>query len=364
MENRRQTTKIYKFFLIPLSFILSALAFLFVMLISGASSRPAYASTTKVGLVTDSGTINDNSFNALSYQGLLHAQIDFGIVGTVYNSTSSDDYIPNLQQCAADGNALCFSVSFLTADAVYYVASQHPSVKFAILDFAFDSYPNNLRGISFYVNEPAYLAGILAGQMSDSKIVGEIGGMDIPEVRAFILPFRNGAKCASPSATALITYTNDFDNPTHGAQVAQTLISRDADAIFSAAGPTGSGAGLSAAQSGAWAVGVDTDWYSTVFDDGAVAGSDKVLTSVQKKLDTAVYLTIQDLISSAFTSGTVRYGLAADGVGLAPYHETDSVIPTTTKNQVELLKQYLVVGAIDPNSTICRKFIYLPVITK
>ena len=100
-----------------------------------------------------------------------------------------------------------------------------------------------------------------------------------------------------------------------------------ADVIFGVGGNTGNGAILTATQSGAWAIGVDTDQYNTVFESGSVAGSDRLLSSAMKRLDNAVFDTIGDVISGTFTSGTVLYTVAEDGVGLAPFHETDPLIP-------------------------------------
>jgi basic membrane protein A and related proteins len=362
--DQKQTNRSHNFILVALSIALPTLALSYALSCLGGSAHAANKLASKVGLVTDLGTLNDMGFNWMSYQGLLRAQSDFGIVGTVYTSTTEVEFTTNLQQCVAEGNALCFSVGYSMSDATADVAGANPSVKFAILDFAYTSYPANIRGITFNVNEPAYLAGILAGSMSQSKIVGEIGGMSIPAVNAFILPFRNGAQCASPSATALITYTNNFSDPDLGARVAQTLISRSADAILVVAGSTGNGAILTATQSGAWGIGVDIDFYSTIFNDGAVAGSDKLLSSVLKKLDTAVYLTIQDMISNKFTSGTTIYNFASDGVGLAPFHETDSAIPAPTKARLEQVRNDILAGRLDVNSTICRNFAFLPLVLK
>ena len=350
--------------LLILSGALPLVLLLFLFLTLGYPSPTASAATTKIGLIADVGILADNGWNWLSYQGLLRAEQDFGVVGTVYTTTSEADLAPNLQQCAMDGNALCIAIGFRAADAIQDVAPAHPNTKFAILDFAFADYPTNVRGVQFYVNEAAYLAGVLAGSMSQTKIVGDIGGMEIPPVTAFTLPFQNGARCTIPGATTLLTYTNDFGNPELGAQVAQSLIAQGADVIFSPAGPTGVGAVMTATQSGKWAIGVDVDFYDTIFDHGTVTGSDKVLTSVVKKVDNGVYLTIRDVVSNTFTAGTVSYGLAAEGAGLAPYHEADSAIPVSLKARIEQVEQDIIAGKTDVNSTLCRRYLYLPVIKK
>ncbi len=321
--------------------------------------------TVKVGLVTDTVGINDNYFNSLSYQGLLRAQEVHGVIPTYYESVSAEDFAPNLEQCVADGNDLCVPVGWMLRDATLAVASDHPDTKFAIVDVSdYDPYPANLRGMYFGVEQPAYLAGVLSGLMSQTDVVGDLGGMAIPTVTAFTLPYRNGFLCASPGGTALLAYSGDFDKPDHGAQLAQAMISDGADVIFAPAGATGAGAVLSATQSGIWGIGVDTDYYFTVFGAGGVAGSDKLLTSVMKKYDNAVYLTIEDVIAGTFTSGTVAYGMENDGTGLAPFHETDALVSPAIKARLEQVKNDLLAGKIDVNSSVCSNYIFVPTIKR
>ena len=160
---------------------------------------PAHASVSsiKVGLITDTAGINDGSYNGLSYQGLLRAQADFGVVPVYYESITEADYATHLAQCVSDGNALCISVGFLMGDATLAAANAYPGTKFAIVDFTYDTYPTNLRGFSFSVEQPAFLAGVLSTLMSHTKIVGDIGGMEIPGVTMFTGPYRNGAICSN-----------------------------------------------------------------------------------------------------------------------------------------------------------------------
>ncbi len=325
-------------------------------------------STVKVGLVTDTGGINDFSFNMLAYQGLLLAQADFDAIAThYYEPASAEDFAPLLAQCVANGNDLCVSVGFTMKDATLAVAMDYPGKKFAIVDeSSYETYPPNLRGLAFAVEQPSYLAGVLSGLMSQSKVVGDLGGMEIPQVTAFTLPYRNGALCGRPGGSVLLAYSGDFDNPDHGAQLAQGMISDGADVIFAPAGVTGMGAILSATQSGVWGIGVDTDWYGTVFGNGSVPGSDKLLTSVVKKINNAVYLTVAEVVGGAFTSGTKTYAMSNDGTGLAPFHETEALVPAFIKVRLNQVKNDLLAGKIDINSTACSNytFTFIPTIKR
>jgi basic membrane protein A len=315
------------------------------------------------GLVTDVGTLTDNGFNWSSYQGLLRAQNELGVAGKVYTSTTSADYTPNIQQCVDDANSLCIGVGFLTSNPIRNAAESNPGTYFATVDFAYDTYPDNLRGITFASDEAGYVAGTLAGLMTQSDVVGSIGGMSIPAVDLFVDGYRNGAQCANPGVTVMISYTNDFGNPSLGAQKAQAMIAQGADVIFPAAAWTGYGAVLTATQSGVWAIGVDTDYFYSVFGGGTVAGSDHLLSSAMKRMDNAVFDTITDAISGTFTSGTVLHDLEADGVGLAPFHDADPYVSPGVRSELERVRQGLISGTIDVGAS-CRFKAYLPLVTK
>lgn len=342
--------------------VLATTAMLALLLAAGAGGQ-AGARATAVGLVTDEGTLAD-TFNWLSYQGLVRAENELGVTGTVYTSTSSAQYGPNLQQCVDDGNDLCISVGFWTAEAISTTAATNPGTSFSIVDVTWDSYPANLRGISFGVEGGGYLAGTLAGLMTQSDVVGGIGGMQIPVVNAFLEPYRIGAQCANRDVTVLITYTGTFVDPDLGAEVAQEQMAAGADVIFAVAGPTGFGSVLTTTQSGAWAIGVDVDQYITTFLSGTVAGSDKILTSVIKGADNGVYNTIADVVAGTFTSGTVVYDLTDGGVDLAPFHEADPFVPPSVRDALDIAEEGIISGTIDVYAPCEYYFVYLPIISR
>ena len=330
-----------------------------VLLLGLQGGTPARAEPVAVGLVTQESAVNGSPFDWLSYQGLLRAESELGVAGTVYTSTTSGDYEPNLAQCVADGNDLCITPGFFLAAATLNAASTYTGTDFAIVDVTWEEFPPNLRGIMFAADEASYLAGTLAGLMSQSDVVGSVAGMQIPAVDVWVEPYWRAAQCANPGATTLITYTGSFGDPELGAQVAQEMIGQGADVIFGVGGAMGSGAVLTATQSGVWGIGVDVDEYLTTFGSGAVAGSDTLLTSGIKKIDNAVFSTIADVVSGTFTSGEVRYGLTEDGVGLAPYHEAEEAVPQSVRDALERVRQGLIRGTIDSEGG-CPTYIYLP----
>jgi basic membrane protein A len=137
------------------------------------------------------------------------------------------------------------------------------------------------------------------------------------------------------------------------------MMAEDADVIFAPAGYTGVGAVLTATQSGVWGIGVDTDYYETAFDGGAITGSERLLSSAMKRIDNAVFNTIGDVVSDTFTSGTQLCDLEADGVGLAPFHEAAPSVSQDVRDRLEDVRQGIINGAIDVADP-CRSYVYLP----
>lgn len=336
-----------------------------IVLAAALLTSPSIARTpaaVAVGLVPSESGVNDQGYNQLAYEGLLRAETSLGVTGSVYTPTGESEYEAKLQECVDAGNDLCISVSFMMADATRNIANANPGTLFAIAESEEPSPPDNLRGIMFASDEAGYLAGTLAGLMTESDMVGGVGGMQIPAVEAFLEPYRIAAECANLQATVILTYTGTFLDPELGAQVAQQMLDQGADVIFGAAGPTGNGAILTATQSGAWAIGVDVDQYFTLFQGGAVAGADHLLTSASKRVDNAVYQTIADVVAGTFTAGTVVYGLADDGVGLAPYHESDPYVPQSVRDRLEAVRLGIINGTIDTYEP-CEVYrVYLPLV--
>jgi basic membrane protein A len=348
-----------------LGLMATLLSLLFLVVAALLLTVPSTARTPvaiSMGLVPDVSGVNDQSFNQLAYEGLLHAESDLGVTGTVYTPTSSSEYETQLQACVDAGNDLCISVGFFMEAATQNVATANPGTLFATVDVQPATELDNLRGMAFAVDEAGYLAGTLAGLMTESDVVGGVGGLPIPAVDAFLIPYSTGAGCANLRATALLTYTYDFSNPAVGAGVAQQLLDQGADVILAAAGGAGNGALLTTTQSGAWAIGVDIDQYYTLFQGGAVDGAEHLLTSVLKHVDNAVYQTISDVVAGAFTSGTVLYDLADDGVGLAPYHEADAAVPQSVRDLLDAVRQGIIDGTIDVYQPCELHRVYLPLV--
>ena len=269
----------------------------------------------RVGLVTDIGGLDDRSFNFLANEGLERAQEELGVQGRVVVSRANADYVPNLSSLAQQGYDLVIGVGFLMAEAVETVAGQFPDTSFAIVDYSqkeMETSPSNVRGLLFKEQEAGYLVGYLAGLVVEetgggNPTVSSVGGQKIPPVDRYIAGFRAGARAASPGIGTLNAYSQDFVDQAKCKEIALNQISRGSTVVFQVAGQCGLGALNAAEEQNVDGIGVDADQ--------AYLG-DHILTSALKKVDVAVYQTVQEVQDGTFSGGDTVFDVASGGVGL------------------------------------------------
>jgi basic membrane protein A len=312
----------------------------------------APTSDVKTAMVTDIGGLGDKSFNDGSYLGLQNAEKDFGVTIKVLESKEAVDYEPNISQLASAGYNPIFAVGFLMQDTVSKMATAFPDVTFAAIDCFFDPTISNVVGLNFKEQEAAYLAGVLAGSLTtltdadprinDKLTVGFVGGMEIPPVQRFLAGFKAGVAKANPNVNVLVNYTGTFTDQQKGKEAALAMIEQGADIVFAAAGSTGVGSFTACQEKNALFIGVDVDQYNTLTNPG-----DTIVTSAIKRVDIATYATVKAAVEGKLTGGDNKlYGLADDGVGLAPYHDWDSKLPQAVKDAVEAAKTEVVAGTV------------------
>ena len=306
---------------------------------TGTSAGPAI----KVGLVTDIGGLDDRSFNFLANKGLDQAERELGVQGRVVVSRTNADYVPNLTSLAKAKYDLVIAVGFLMADALDTVAKQFPDTSFAIIDFdqaAMKSKPKNVRGLLFKEQEAGYLVGYLAGLVTkqeggSQQVIGSIGGQKIPPVDRYIAGYRAGARKANPGITTLNAYSQDFVDQAKCKELALDQIARGAHVIFQVAGQCGLGALSAAKEKNVRGIGVDADQ--------AYLG-EHVLTSALKKVDVAVYQTVQDAQDGKFTGGSNSvFDIASGGVGMG---KITPDVPADLVAQVSRIQDQIAAGQI------------------
>ncbi len=257
------------------------------------------------------------------------------------------DYEKNLEQFASQNYDMVIAVGFFMGDALKANAAKHPNTKYAIVDFSYDPVITNVRGLVFAEDQAGYLAGALAAYMTKSNTIGVVGGNEgVPAVKKYVLGYENGAKSIKPDITVKKVYIDSFTDRARGAEAAKDFISQGADVIFGAGGQTGSGAIQAAAQAGVWVIGVDQDEFVTTFQNGAAAGSEKIVSSAMKRVDNAVFSAIKDAQAGSLTGGTQLYDAAGQGVGLAPFHEAAASVPAEVQTKLDSILKGLADGSI------------------
>ncbi|WP_212696534.1 BMP family ABC transporter substrate-binding protein [Vallitalea pronyensis] len=297
-----------------------------------------------ISMVTDTGGINDQSFNQSAWAGLEMAQSELGIEVGFLESTQESDYAPNLENLYDQGNDLMWGIGYLMGDTVLEAAKTNPDKKYATIDFFYSDAdpetapPENLLGVTFREQEPSFLVGYIAGKMTKTNNVGFVGGMDFDVIWRFENGFKAGVKTANPDCEIQIQYANDFGDTAKGKAIANQMYQKDADIIFHAAGYTGTGVIESAVENGKYVIGVDVD-------QKAILGKDEIITSAMKRVDQAIFNVAKDLKDGKWEGGSnITYGLAEGGVGIAP--SSSDAVPADILEEVAQLEKDIIAGKI------------------
>ncbi len=292
----------------------------------------------------DVGGRGDKSFNDAAYAGLERAKHELNIPYTATEMGEGNDREPALRQLAEGGNQLVFGVGFLFSDDIRSLAREFPKVKFACVDYTVttDSIPANLAALEFREEEGSFLVGALAALLSKSDKLGFVGGMQIPLIQKFEAGYRAGVHAVRPSAQVIVKYAGTtgtaFKDPTKGKELALAEYQGGVDIIFHASGSTGLGVFEAARQLDKLAIGVDSDQYAEA--------PGHVLTSMVKRVDTAVFDTEREVQAGRWTGGVHTFGLKEHGVGWVYDPHNQALIPAHVKATVDSLEAEIVAGRI------------------
>jgi basic membrane protein A and related proteins len=315
---------------------------------TSASTGSSSGGNFKVGLVTDIGGLNDHGFNHLSYQGLLQAESQLGVKGTVLQSQSGADYVPNLTRLAQAGNKLVIAVGFLMAAPLQQVATKYPNTHFAIIDSPGGTPPDtakNIEGIDFAEQQAGYPAGYLTGlylKAHNYTTASTVGGQSIPPVNLYIAGFQAGVKAADPSAKLLNAYSQDFVAQDKCKELALNQIQAGSKVVFQVAGACGLGAISAAVQNKDQAIGVDADQ--------SYLSAQYVLTSAEKKVDVGVFTAIKDLQAGKFSSN-LQEDITNGGVGIGKIGPAGAQYESKINDIIAKMKS----GQIKPPTTLLVK---------
>ena len=341
-----------------------------------------------MGITFDAGGKFDGSFNEGTWRGMQKAideleaegfEIDFAeFEGT------PDTAAEGMRGIAASGADLIVSPGFLQADAVASVSAEFPRTNFVLIDAAVEG--PNVRSVLFKEQEGSFLVGYLAGTLSQTGVVGFVGGMDTPLIRAFDLGYQEGVEAACPECTVISNYVGvtpaAWNDPARAKELATVQHAQGADIIYAAAGGSGNGVidfvnetmcyqpsgelrttGLAeqvaqmevsdayAAQCGEGAqplffIGVDSNQNFRGDTDRDPSTLNHGLSSMLKRVDVAGYNAVYDVVNGEFTAGTQNLGLAEDGVDYALDEYNEQLIPQELVDELEDIKQQIIDGEI------------------
>jgi basic membrane protein A len=295
----------------------------------------------RVGLVSEPTGIDD-PYSRGGYLGLERAVRELGIKGRVLTPAPKEGYVPSLSLLARQKYDLVIGTGGFAASAIDRVSTGFPETRFAIIDFAHDDLahrPKNVVGLVFREEQAGYLAGHLAALVltlsSGEEVVSSVGGQRVPAVERFIAGYQAGARGANSRVTTLNSYTDDFLDPVKGRSVALSQIAKGSRVVFQVAGVCGLGALEAAKERGIWGIGVDVDQSHL---------GRHILTSAVKRMDVAVFDTIEELVRGTLETGrTSRFSLRNGGVGLGTI---SAGVPRSLKAEIEDVRAEIVAGRI------------------
>ena len=307
----------------------------------------AQAAALKVGLVTDVGHVDDKSFNQSTWEGLQAVGKTLNVPVEYLETNDATDYANNINALLDKGDNVIVTVGFNLADATIKAAKANPKVSFIGVDQFQGETVANLTGIVFPEDQSGFLAGVLAARMSKSgKIASVLGTDQVPPVVRFKEGFESGAKYANPKIIVQGTFypgdiSKAFSDPVWGANTAGQAIDQGADVIFGAGGGTGNGALQEAAKRTTpakplYCIGVDTDQWLTLPEAHPC-----LISSAQKLIPPAIEILVTDA-----SKGTLKGGNYTGTVGLAPFHDFDSVVPAAVKTELTTLAAKLASGEL------------------
>jgi basic membrane protein A and related proteins len=319
-----------------------ALAFCMLALAGCGGHRGPQPGQLTLGMVTDIGGLGDRSFNDSAYRGLLQSRDQLHAYIQVLQSRSAADYQPNLNALTNLRFDMIYAVGFLMSLDLDSVAKANPKQRFAIIDAIVDD--PNVVSITFREQDGSFLAGALAAMVTKTHRIAFLGGQDIPLIEKFEAGYSAGALEVDPNVKIEVKYAGSFDDVAAGKELANLLFDDGADFIYTAAGKVGLGSiDAVKARDGDYIIGVDSD------QDALAPG--KVLTSMVKKLDVAVFDVAQSLQRKKPMSGHVEFGLKDGAIGLTNFAYTKDAIGAANIARLKTIEAAIVAGKIVPPST-------------
>lgn len=301
------------------------------------------------GMVTDTGGVNDQSFNQSAWEGLQSFKEKTDAAVSYLESTQETDYAPNLDKQVDEGKNLIWGIGYAMADAILTAADTNPDINFAIVDNSYDDKtPSNVTGVMFRAQEPSFIVGYIAGLTTKTGKVGFVGGQTSNIIDQFEYGYKAGvdyaAKELGKEISVDVQYAESFGDSAKGKAIATKMFSDGCDIVFHAAGGVGVGVIEAAKEAGKFAIGVDRDQ--------AYLAPENVLTSALKLVNVAVELVSTEALNGTDIGGkTYTYGLSEDAVGIPEENPNmDSAVYDKAIEVEQLIKDGTIVPPYDKDT--------------
>jgi basic membrane protein A and related proteins len=306
-----------------------------------AAGNPPSAATFRVALLTP-GPISDQSWNGGAYQGLLRIRDSLGASISHIQTKTPAEFEEQFRQYGSQGYDLVFGHGFEFQDAAKRVGPDHPRTVYVVTSGT--SVGANVAGIEFGFADASYLAGMLAGSMTKTNVIGVIGGTELPPVRESFTAFTRGAKAVNPKVSVLTSYIGNWDDVSAGREQALAQISRNADVIFQNADAAGLGVFRAARETKkALIVGSNSDQNDVA--------PEITIASVVIDLPHALLTVAREVHARTFKPHVLKLGTESDVVKLVINPSFRSRIPPPAMRAVDSVRMELAMRRLDPLGT-------------
>jgi basic membrane protein A len=306
--------------------------------------------------ITDMGSVFESTFQQTVHQGVMDAEKTLGIKAEVLQSFEEGDYERHLTTFVERRCDLIVSAGYMLGDITIAFAQENPEILFTLIDVDVETDLPNLVSQVYQIDEAAFLAGYLAARMTETGKVATYGGMPLQPVMLFMDGFTRGVSYYNREKGVNVQvigwninnpdggmFVNSFDNMDLGVEIGNELINQNVDVIFPVAGQVGLGTAMVMIERDAgYIIGVDSDWAIENPEFAAV-----ILTSVLKNTDVTTYEIIQRSVNGVLEGGKYVGKLNNDGVGLAPFYEMERNIPEEIRNEIQEIREKIIVGEIE-----------------
>jgi len=282
----------------------------------------------------------DGSFNEAAFNGAERYREETGEAYGEFAIDSPAQSLQALRTFAQKGYSPIVAIGFNHANALAEAAKQFPKIKFVLVDAVVKA--PNVQSIVFREQEGSYVVGVLAALASKSRVIGFVGGMDIPLIRKFACGYIQGARSVDPEVKVLVNMTGTtpsaWTDPVRGAELARSQIEQGADVIIQAAGGTGIGVLQAAADAKVLGIGTDSN------QNGLHPG--QVLTSMRKRVDVAVYDNFMAAKDAEWTPGVKVLGLAEGGLDWVLDDNNAALITPEMEEAAQAAEEAIVTGSV------------------